>query len=232
MTTVLLAIAARDQRTFIANQLAADSCRVTPAAYYGEAVLAAQTDVVAAAIVDLSLPEHGGLRLLREIRAAHHHDMPADMPVLALLRDGDGELELARAFGAGADDVARQPVSYVELRCRLEALLRRSQPTRAQGRRRRVGELEIDLGARMAKVAERGIELSRLEFDLLAVLSADPRRVFGKDELLKEIWGIPDGVTTRTLDSHACRLRGKLAKVGGHYIANRWGVGYSLLPPS
>ena len=74
--------------------------------------------------------------------------------------------------------------------------------------------------------------LSRLEFDLLAMLSRDPSKVYSKRELLREIWDIRCVIETRTLDSHACRLRCKLAAAGaGGYVSNRWGVGYSLLPP-
>jgi DNA-binding response OmpR family regulator len=232
MSSVLLAVAADGQRQFLANQLLADEHRVAEAATYGEAVLAAQTDFISAAIVDLALPGHSALQLLREIRAAGHHDLAPDLPVLGLLAGGADELELARAYTAGVDDVARQPVAYLELRCRLESLLQRSQPVRARGRRRHILDVEIDLASRSVISDQREIELSRLEFDLLAVLSSDPRRVFTKRDLLKEIWGMPEGVATRTLDSHACRLRKKLSSANGGFVTNRWGIGYSLLPPS
>jgi DNA-binding response OmpR family regulator len=232
MTCVLLAVAADDQRPSLADQLLADEYRVAEAANYGEAMLAAQTDFISAAIIDLGLPNHGALRLLRETRAGTHHDLAPDLPVVGLLPNDADELQLARAYAAGVDDVARQPVGYVELRCRVQSLLHRAQPVRAQGRRRRILDVEIDLAARSVTQDEREIELTRLEFDLLVVLSSDPRRVFTKHDLLKEIWGMPGGVRTRTLDSHACRLRKKLSSANGAFVTNRWGIGYSLLPPS
>src|SRR5438876_9185015 len=180
MICVLLAVADDAQRKFLADQLLADEHGIAEAANYGEAMLAAQTDFVSAAIVDLALPSHGALRLLRETRAGRHHDLAPDLPVVGLLPHHADELELARAYAAGVDDLARQPVGYLELRCRLESLLHRAQPVRAQGRRRRILDVEIDLAARSVTKDERELELTRLEFDLLVLLSSDPRRVFTK----------------------------------------------------
>jgi DNA-binding response OmpR family regulator len=99
-----------------------------------------------------------------------------------------------------------------------------------QVRRRQVAGLDIDLVARSASFEHRAIPLSRLEFDLLAMLATDPRRVFPKPELLEKVWGMPKGISTRTLDSHACRLRHKLTRFGGTFVCNRRGMGYSLVP--
>ena len=78
----------------------------------------------------------------------------------------------------------------------------------------------------------RRIELSAKEFALLAALSKDPRRVVTKRELLRDVWGYLGNVRTRTVDSHASRLRRKLAAggAGERYVDNVWGVGYRLLP--
>ena len=197
MPTVLLTIAAPVQRTFFASQLVADDFRVVDASDHGEAVLGAQFDTVDAVVIDLALRDGNGLRLLREIRSERHAHLEGDLPVLALLGTNSGDLELARVFGAGADDVARQPVGYVELRCRLESLLRRCRLAHRRSRRRRVSALEIDLAARTTTVHGASVTLSRLEFDLLAVLTSDPERVFSKRELLKQIWGVADDVKMR-----------------------------------
>jgi DNA-binding response OmpR family regulator len=231
MTTVLVAVAADGARAFLTDQLSADDHDAVPAASHGQALLGAQTECIDALIVDLALPNHDGTRLLRELRAGEHAAPGADLPALAVLGDGAGELDLLRAYEAGADDVARHDATYPELRWRLCSLLRRSRPSASSARRRRVGALEVDLAARTAAVDGVLVQLSRLEFDLLAVLSSDPGRVFTKRELLSEIWGIPDGVSTRTLDSHACRLRQRLAQAGGQFVSNRWGIGYALLTP-
>jgi DNA-binding response OmpR family regulator len=78
------------------------------------------------------------------------------------------------------------------------------------------------------------VELSQKEFSLLRTLAADPTRVFAKEELLRTIWGFRSLGTTRTLDSHACRLRRKLGVHGDRFVVNVWGVGYRLVdgPPS
>ncbi|MEA2151556.1 MAG: two-component system, OmpR family, phosphate regulon response regulator PhoB, partial [Solirubrobacteraceae bacterium] len=73
------------------------------------------------------------------------------------------------------------------------------------------------------------VPLSQKEFALLRTLVSDPTRVFTKEELLRSIWGFRSLGSTRTLDSHACRLRHKLAGRGDRFIVNVWGVGYRLV---
>jgi DNA-binding response OmpR family regulator len=96
-------------------------------------------------------------------------------------------------------------------------------------RRLVVGALVVDRDARRALHAGRELRVSRLEFDLLAHLAAEPTRVFTKCELLREVWGFKAMGNTRTVDAHACRLRRKLARAGApHLIHNTRGVGYRL----
>jgi DNA-binding response OmpR family regulator len=73
--------------------------------------------------------------------------------------------------------------------------------------------------------------LSQKEFALLRVLAAEPSRVWSKEELLRTVWGYRSIGRTRTIDSHACRLRRKLGVHGDRYVVNVWGVGYRLLDP-
>jgi DNA-binding response OmpR family regulator len=89
----------------------------------------------------------------------------------------------------------------------------------------RVGELIVDPAARDVHLGDQRIVLSQKEFALLRLLASDPGRVFTKLELLRTVWGY-DTLGTRTLDSHACRLRNKLGK---RYVINVWGVGYRLV---
>lgn len=94
---------------------------------------------------------------------------------------------------------------------------------------RRLGPLEIDPAARRATVHGAEVELAKKEFALLLILATAPERVFGKDELLRAIWGLDAKTRTRTLDSHASRLRGKLRGAGaGALVINCRGVGYRL----
>ena len=133
-----------------------------------------------------------------------------------------------RGFERGADDFVSKPFSYSELRLRIAAVLRRTREQRGHGRLR-VGELELDPAAREVRLRGRRIDLSQKEFALLRALAADPTRVLTKEELLRDVWGFRSLGTTRTLDSHACRLRQKLGAEGDRFVVNVWGVGYRLV---
>jgi DNA-binding response OmpR family regulator len=108
----------------------------------------------------------------------------------------------------------------------LGAVLRR-RSTRRQGPLR-VGELVVDPITREVRVGGRRVELANKEFTLLRTLAAEPTRVFTK-ELLRDVWGFRSMGRTRTLDSHASRLRRKLDPAGSRFVFNCWGVGYRLI---
>lgn len=94
---------------------------------------------------------------------------------------------------------------------------------------RRLGPLEIDPAARKASVRGNDVELAKKEFALLLILATAPDRVFSKSELLKAVWGLESTTKSRTLDSHASRLRNKLRSAGAEaLVVNCWGVGYRL----
>jgi DNA-binding response OmpR family regulator len=133
-----------------------------------------------------------------------------------------------RGFERGVDDYLGKPFSYPELRARIRALLHRADRRTRLGRLR-VGELEVDPPAREARLRGQRVELSQKEFALLRALASDPTRVFTKEELLRTVWGFRSMGSTRTLDSHACRLRHKLARDGDRFVVNVWGVGYRLV---
>jgi DNA-binding response OmpR family regulator len=139
-----------------------------------------------------------------------------------------GELDRVRGFERGADDYVAKPFSYGELRLRIAAVLRRTRERRHRGRLR-VGDLEVDPAAREARVRGQRVELAAKEFALLRTLADAPTRVFTKEELLRDVWGFRSLGSTRTLDSHACRLRQKLGRAGGRFVVNVWGVGYRLV---
>ena len=110
----------------------------------------------------------------------------------------------------------------------MTAILRRTRPRQALGRLR-VGDLEIDPPSREVRLRGRRVVLSQKEFALLKALAASPTRVFTKEELLRDVWGFRSMGATRTLDSHACRLRQKLGTTGDRFVVNVWGVGYRLV---
>lgn len=220
-------------RTFLADNLTADGYELLVAEGAREALRQLETKFPDLAIVDIGLPDGSGLDVLARVRASDGVASRIDPAVPILLLTGRAEeLDRLRGFARGCDDYVCKPFSYPELRARLEALLRRADARRRPGRIR-VGDLEIDSAARIVRLRGATIALSQKEFALVRTLASDPTRVFAKDELLRQIWGFRTLGTTRTLDSHACRLRQKLARHGDRYVVNVWGVGYRLVdgPP-
>jgi len=128
------------------------------------------------------------------------------------------------------NDVIGAPVAHEELLARLRALLR-ADVCDLHHRVIDCGGLQIDTIARTVTFGLIPIELRRLEYELLVHLARDPQRVYTKHELLRDVWGFRSQGCTRTVDSHASRLRRKLALAGAEgYVANVRGVGFRLAP--
>jgi DNA-binding response OmpR family regulator len=227
--TILVVEDDRATRTFLADNLTADGYELHVADNAHEALRLLESKFPDLALVDLGLPDASGFEILRRVRQADGVASRIDPATpLVLLTGRDGELDRVRGFERGADDYICKPFSYPELRGRIAALLRRARQRR-RGGRLRVGALEIDPAARTAHLRGAPVDLSQKEFALLRMLAAEPVRVFTKDELLRQIWGFRHMGTTRTLDSHACRLRRKLGVHGDRFVVNVWGVGYRLV---
>jgi DNA-binding response OmpR family regulator len=227
--TILVVEDHRATRTFLADNLVADGYDILEADCAAEARRLLETGLPDVAVIDLGLPDGDGLELLTTVRDGDRVAGPVDPDLPLLVLSGRGsEHERVRGFERGCDDYLVKPFSYPELHARLEALLRRTR-SRAAGGRIRVGPLEIDSLAREAWLAGERLKLSKKEFALLRALAGEPTRVFTREELLRNVWGFQSPGVTRTLDSHAARLRRKLSGTGAAFVVNVWGVGYRLL---
>jgi DNA-binding response OmpR family regulator len=220
-------------RTFLADNLTADGYDVLVADCAADGLRLLETKFPDVVIVDVGLPDASGLELIRRVRAADSASSRANPAVPMVVVSGrHAELDRVRAFEAGADDVVGKPFSYAELRLRVAAQLRALDRGRGTAGRLRVGDLEIDAPAREVVLRGLRIELSQKEFALLRALASQPTKVWTKEELLRSVWGYRSMGATRTLDSHACRLRQKLGVDGDRFVVNVWGVGYRLVEPA
>jgi DNA-binding response OmpR family regulator len=212
----------------LCEHLAADRFGVMPAPSASDALRLCRFNHPDLLLLDLSLPDASGLDVLREIRESDGVDSRFDprLPVI-VLTGRSGDTDKVRGLDSGADDYLTKPFQYGELRARIGAVLRRR--THPKEGPNRVGDLVIDPLRRRVTVGSREVPLAKKEFALLRVLASDPTRVFTKEQLLDSIWAYRGPAKTRTLDSHASRLRRKLDPEHGRYVSNCWGIGYRLI---
>ena len=165
----------------------------------------------------------GDTAALDDCRARH-----GNVPVIVLGLPESDAVDRVRALERGCDDFLARPFDYAELLARIRAVLRRTSPA---GHEVMVaGPITADLATRCVTVDDVRVALAGKEYELLLKLMTDPTRVFTKEQLLREVWGFRSLGRTRTLDSHASRLRRKLGAVAsGIFVVNVWGVGYRLL---
>jgi DNA-binding response OmpR family regulator len=188
-----------------------------------ERLFAARPDLL---VLDLMLPGRNGLEILREVRG---EPTTRDLPVIVLTARST-EMDKLLGFEHGADDYLTKPFSPRELLARVEALLRRSRPDRAEGSIE-IGDLRLDALTREATWKGKPLTLTPREFELLAFLAGRPGRVFSREELLRKVWGYDYVGETRTVDVHVRRLRAKLGEKS-HVIETVTGAGYKLVRPT
>lgn len=228
--TATVIVCEPDEETLdlICDRLAADRLEPLPAVAAEEASRLCRHHHPDLLVVDLELPEGSGEGLVRRIREADPARGRVDprLPILAL--HPRVEVPGARHPDLPVDDRLDKPFSYEELRARVRAILRRRHSRLDEPVR--VGEILIDPARHKVTVGDREVHLARKEFTLLRVLASDPTRVFSKEELMRDVWGSgAPAANTRTIDSHASRLRRKLDPEQRRYVVNCWGIGYRLL---
>lgn len=177
-------------------------------------------------VLDLGLPDVDGREWLRMFRGI------SQAPVLVATARDD-EAEIVATLDAGADDYLVKPFSGAQLDARIRAVLRRVQSD-AAAPVIEVGGLHIDVAGREARLDDEVLELSRLEFDLLAYLARRSGEVVSKRDLLTDVWQQPLGGGDRTVDVHLSWLRRKLGETAAdaRYLHTVRGVGVKLSAPS
>jgi DNA-binding response OmpR family regulator len=181
----------------------------------------AEPDLV---MLDLSLPDGDGRDVCRELRRR------SDVPIVMLTARGT-EMDKIVGLELGADDYVVKPFSAREVISRIRAVLRRSGPRDGAGaveKPIRIGDLELDPGARAVRLGDEELDLSRKEFDLLAELMRNAGRVVKREDLMAKVWDVNWFGSTKTLDVHIGWLRRKLGDDPNQprYIETVRGVGF------
>jgi two-component system phosphate regulon response regulator PhoB len=191
-----------------------------------EALVVAAAVCPSLIVLDLMLPDVSGTEVCRRVRATPELH---DVPIIMLTAKGE-EIDRVVGFEVGADDyVVKSSFSVRELVLRVRAVLRRrgqvAEEPPAEDHQLHYGIVTIDEPAHRVWVSEQEIELTATEFKLLWSLAERAGRVQSRGALLEDVWDMPPGLNTRTVDTHIKRLREKLGDAAGHVETVR-GVGY------
>jgi DNA-binding response OmpR family regulator len=177
-------------------------------------------------LLDLALPDIDGRDICRQLRDE------SDIPIIMVTASGT-VTDRVVGLELGADDYVVKPFATTEIIARIRAVLRRGRGVPEQDGELTVRDLRVDLGARRAWLAERELELTRKEFDLLARLAQDAGRVVTREMLMSDVWDTNWFGSTKTLDVHIAWLRRKLGDdpASPTYIHTVRGVGFRLAEP-
>lgn len=170
-------------------------------------------------ILDIMMPNIDGWEVCRKIRET------STVPIIMLTARSQ-EYDQLTAFDAGADDYVTKPCSPSVLMKRVAALLRRGEGRNASVLN--MDELKLDSFAHEVWLDGKSISLTLKEYSILQRLLSVPGKVFAREQLLDEIWGLEFDGDVRTVDSHVARLRTKLGEWGAQHIKTIYGAGYKL----
>ncbi len=174
-------------------------------------------------ICDIMMPEADGWEVCKTIREK------SSVPFLMLTARSQ-EFDELMSFESGADDFVTKPFSPTVLVKRVEALIKRSENTNAKSKSEtiEIDGLVIDIPAHSVTVDSIAIDLTIKEHNILLKLSSNPGRIYSREQLLDDIWGIDFTGDPRTVDSHVARLRTKLGTWGESHLKTVYGVGYKI----
>ena len=204
--------------------LVAEGFEVSVAATAAEGVALARSLMPDLVILDITLPDGLGFEVCRVIRTFSD-------PYIVMVSGRRDEIDKVLGFEVGADDYLTKPFNPRELSARITAMRRRPRATRPS-HVRVFGDLTLDPRARELTSAGGGIELTRIEYDLLDVLTASPRRAFTRVELLDQVWGGDWFGDDHIVDVHVANLRRKIGESGRHprHIKTVRDVGFRFDP--
>lgn len=223
--TIIVADGDDATRVFLADNLCADGYDVLTATSVAEVRARAERGPVALLVLGDFGALGASVALLREVRSGDglHGQVDPSLPVVMLSGDA-GELAVLRCLEAGADDVLGKPFSYPQLRARIASVLRRaSGPSERVGFR--VGELEVDRASRQVRVRGTLVELTAMEFTLLAALASEPSRVVTKHELLARRVGLPGYRDDARAGLARLPPAAQARRPWRHFVVNVWAVG-------
>ncbi len=196
-------------------------------AYDGEEALeAVKKDRYDVILLDVMLPKLTGFEVCQQIREF------SDVPIIMLTAKGD-DMDKILGLEYGADDYITKPFNILEVKARIKAIFRRS--SKSQEKResssvemKEFGDMLVDKEGRRVRIGEREISLTAKEFDLLELLISNPNKVYGREQLLNDVWGMDYPGDVRTVDVHIRRLREKIETKPSEprFIHTKWGVGY------
>ena len=195
-------------------------------AYDGEEALEmAQQNHYDIILLDIMLPKLTGLEVCQQVRDF------SNVPIVMLTAKGE-DMDKVKGLQAGADDYITKPFNILEVKARIKAIMRRTTTRKkteaAESKIIESGDLRIDRDNRRVTIAGREINLTAREFEVLELLVLNPNKVYGRESLLKLIWGADYPGDVRTVDVHIRRLREKIETNPSEpkYVYTKWGVGY------
>ena len=199
---------------------------LTDAAYDGEEALAKiETGEFDLILLDMMLPKMDGMEVCRQVRSF------SDVPIVFLTAKGD-DMDKILGLESGADDYITKPFNMLEVRARIRGIIRRSRTRAPKPEKKETlivnGEFCFDTDNRRLTIADREINLTSKEYEILEILVTHPRKIYSRDDLLKLVWGENYTGDARTVDVHVRRLREKIEKTPGEpkYVQTKWGSGY------
>lgn len=175
-------------------------------------------------LLDVMLPKYDGFEVCQQIREF------SNMPIIMLTAKGN-DMDKILGLEYGADDYITKPFNILEVKARIKAIIRRNSSKNAPKKATNEiikGDLRLDLDARRVYIAQKEMNLTVKEFDLLELLAKNPNKVYSRDNLLTIIWGSEYPGDVRTVDVHIRRLREKIETNPSEpkYVHTKWGVGY------